>query len=427
MCSRYLVFYKLFITALAGLWLGCAVTLAHDHSPAIVDKVERIKVIRDAPIAVELTLGQDNCIAWENIILKVRFKNVTEEPIELRAFAPNSALAYIWVSINDGTFTRIARVHPGDLYLPPRGRRTSVLNANEVMEFRVYLINHEFVVPLSKEWLTQDALIADAFDFSLIVCPVFVIVEDEKETPIAVESNILNINVDAPTERQQRALHDLVGFWRMPRDDHRPPEERFREYLLRYPDVPYAARVRFELTRSMIKYLHDYKRGIAEPDPVLIESIHFCLDKRSPFADVVLTRTYIDFFSRTRRWALLERAGKLLAEAPAYDSRFHEAQMYAGQAGLSVIKEDTNCHDPVWQRKLRPVLLKCLGRALKRNDERAKRIAPRLLKDLEHLQEWRLLELAAKAALNDDWKKDEARRALELAQQNIAKKTVNED
>ena len=392
---------------LLGSPLAYAVGRAQVPSAGVVRSVLNVDVVQDSPIAVELDLGQDEVVAGENFVLSVRLTNLTGKSIVLRGFDMEDALSYIWASIDGAPFQQGTRVHPDSISLPSEGESTTVLGANEPIEHRMFVSHHDVVYPEMR----------DVLSLSLIVCPVFVLVNGKQESAIAVESNVLNVKLRRPTQREGKALRYLIDLEQLRGEQSIPYRERYRLFLEHYPDVPYAARVRFNLVRAA--QLDKYKTGTPELPSTIVESIDFCLDRGSPFADAVLTNACCEFFAMTGRWHLLERAAKLLAETPEYDRRFHNTHAYVGGAVVELDSTKSPCDDPVWRRRLQPVLLKCLKRALTRGDEDAQRLAPRVLSYLEHREEWRLLERAAELALDDPRSHEKATRALELAQEGI--------
>jgi len=393
---------------------ACAQSIAASRS--VVDDVDGIKVAHDGPISVELGLGQKECIAGENFVLTVRFKNTTEEPVVLRGFAIETAIPYMWLSIDGSAFARHRRIHPGDLYVPPRGKSETVLKGNDSMEFRVFLARGELVVPFKR-----DSSLETAVDLSIVICPVLRIVNGENETPIAVESNAVDVTLGAPTRRQRDALRYLVEFWHMPRTEHPPVRKRYRDFLEQYPDVPYASIVRASLVDTVGNELDDLKKEVFAEDHVLQESIKFCLEEGAPFAGPLLTSQYCEFFWKAEQWSLLERAARELADASDYDRRFHRTQGYVGMSVVKLSGQVFRDHNREWQRKLKPVLLLCLERALVRGDKYAREVAPRVLAGLANLKEWRLLKQAAALILEENPENREAIGAMRQARAGLSK------
>lgn len=414
---------KLRLALVTVTWMGCTAVEAGVQPAGVVEKVERVGVIRDAPISVELSLDQGAPLTWENFVIRVSLQNLTTDPIVLRGFSDSSAFPYFWASIEDGEYVRAFRYNPSDLYVPPRGQSLTVLDAGAAVEFRLFIYEDELILPLRRDWFGQDSMLADGVDVSFVVCGVFVIVDGETATPIAVESNALNLRLKALGTREYEGLRTLFNFGRTPLKGHRPMYERYLDLLREYPDVPYAARLRYQVVSFMRYKLEELAKDGKELDPLVIESIEYCLAKGAPFADAVLNWSYFSYLQETKRWELLERAGKLLANVSNYDWRFCEIQRQIGIQGTLIDRDENMCDDAKWRRKLQPVFLECLRHSLERGDKHAERVAPLVLTDLERLREWELLARAAELVLQqtpDNPKAaealDRARRALEAKQ-----------
>jgi|GEM_PF-2528834 len=413
--------HKVIVFILILRYVGSAFAEVQEQSARVVADVNGVAVVHDGPISVELGLGQKECVAGENFVLAVRFKNTTQESVVLRGFSIESAIPYAWISIDDGAFTRVRRVHTGDVYVPSRGHTETVLKPADNMEFRVFLARGQLVAPFKR-----DALAETAVDLSIVICPVLRIVKGEDETPIAVESNAVDVVLGAPTRRQRDALRDLIGFLRKPRD-RRSAKEQYRDFLKQYPDVPYASIIRAHLVGEAGMHLDDLKQEEFAEDHVLQDSIEFCFAKGAPFADPLLTSQYCEFFWKAEQWSLLDRTATALADVSDYDRRFHQAQAYIGMALAKLDRQVFTEKDEEWQARLQAVLLQCSKRALNRGDEFALQIAPRLLPALEAQGEWRVLKQAAAVVLDSDPNDKAALRAMELAQVKIRKRASADD
>jgi len=407
---------------LIGRCLGGVIAEAQELPGNVVADVNGIKVVDDGPISVELGLGQKECVTGENFVLTVRFKNTTGEPVVLRGFSIETAIPYAWFSIDGGAFARHRRIHPGDLYVPSRGKAEMVLKGNDSMEFRVFLARGELVVPFKRDSSKETAI-----DLSIVICPVLRIVNGEDETPIAVESNTLDVTLGAPTKRQRDALQYLVDFWRMPRTDHRPVGKRYRDFLKQYPDVPYASIVRASLVATVGNELDDLKKEVFAEDNMLQDSIEFCFEKGEPFAGPLLTSHYCEFFWKSEQWSLLERAARGLADASEYDRRFHRTQAFVGMSVVRLYGQAIPDHDSDWHRKIKLALLQNLEHALVRGDEYARHIAPRILSGLANMKEWQLLKKAAALVLEESPENEEAIGAMQQARAGISKHRRGKD
>lgn len=416
-----LIIQKAIVFILIGQCLGGSIIEAQELPGNVVADVNGIRVVHDGPISVELGLGQQECVAGENFVLTVRFKNTTEEPVVLRGFAIETAIPYVWFSVDGGTFTRHRRIHPGDLYVPSRGKSETVLKGNDSMEFRVFLARGELVVPFKRDSSKETAV-----DLSIVICPVLRIVNGENETPIAIESNIVDVTLDAPTRRHRDALRYLVDFWRMPRTDHRSVGERYRDFLEQYPDVPYAPIIRASLVGTVGNELDDLKKEVFAEDHILQDSIEFCFEKGAPFTDPLLTSHYCSFFRETQRWSLLERATRGLAEASEYDRRFHKPQAFVGMSVARLYGQAIPDHDSEWHRKIKLAMLQNMEHALARGDEYARHIAPRALSGLADIKEWELLKLAAALVLEESPENREAISAMQQARVEISAQPARE-
>ncbi len=411
-----LMVQKAIVFILTGWFLGGAMALAQELRENVLDDVNGIRVVQDGPISVELGLGQRECVAGENFVLAVRFKNTTEKPVVLRGFAIETAIPYVWFGVDGDTFARHRRIHPGDLYVPSRGMSETVLKGNDSMEFRLFLARGELVAPFKRDSSKETAV-----DLSIAICPVLRIVDGEDETPIAVESNIVNVTLRAPTKRERDALRYLVDFWRTPRTDHRPVGKRYRDFLKQYPDVPYASIVRASLVGEVGMHLDDLKNEVFVDDHALKESIEFCLQKGTPFVGPLLTSHYCEFFWRTEQWVLFERTVKWLADMSDYDRRFHKAQAYVGMSVVRMYGQAIPDHKSELDHKIKVALLQNLEHALVRGDEYARHIAPRVLVGLADLKEWEMLERAALLAMDQEPNPTGALDALKLAKTGLAK------
>ena len=265
----------------------------------VVEKVERVSVIRDAPITVELALDQGTPLTWENFVIRVSLKNVTSDPIVLRGFGDRSAFPYFWASIEDGEYVRAFRYNPSDLYVPPRGRLQTVLDAGASVEFRLFIYEDELILPLRKDWFGHDSMLADGVDVSFVVCGVFVVVDGETETPVAVESNALNLRLKALGTREYEGLRACIDACGKSKDG-RPVRERYLDVLREYPDVAYAARLRYEIVSSMRYRLEEFVKAGKELDPLVMECIEYCLAKGPPFSDAVLNWSYFSYLQETK-------------------------------------------------------------------------------------------------------------------------------
>lgn len=360
-----------------------------------------------ATLNVKITPNSLRSVQGENPVLALQVQNTGGASVEIGGEdLVRSIIAIEFSGVTSGTMMR----NDGSA-LPPSSWRT--LPPGAVAERRFFLD------PTAKPILDK----AEGGEYRLVFSLRLWIRTGGDARPCEFSAPAIVWQLAAFTEEDGRFYADIADPLREKRLDmiRRPEVESGRRYLAALEEAMRRG-VRAEwLSQLQAEYVAVVARLAGQNAPFddatfdyLGEVEQATLRLGSPYCDPLLSRTYVEFFGKYKRWELLELVpGKLEAEL-MYRPDLDPVAVYLG--GWGVMLDDPSLSIPQeLQQKVEQPLLACLSKGLKGNNSQVVQSARQLLRRLEGKQKWSLLHDAASCILRNDPKSAEAKAALRLA------------
>ncbi len=375
------------IAAMFGLL--CGVASAQDRAAS-------------SPVGVELQTSLTTCAVGENIVFTCRITNLTSEPIALRAQSLETIVTRMTVGLQGGAATEFNRTHP---HAQGKSMGLLVLDPKQSIEQRMLLLDNDLVVPFF-----------DQAGLWEIRATVSVPIDRDGVTGRTVaETNTILLSVEVPSKDEETAIKTLDALLEQRSN---VGTELFLAQLEAFLELSAKTRLtrqaEYILVRSRVPSLDAYNKGTRKPSDVLFAAIRSCLEESPPFSAPVLTRAYLEFLGKAKRWDLVELAGHAIAQYRHRSNELQAAEAYLGAWGALINTHPFLEMDARWEARLRKPLLECLRRSLD-SQKISNRVARQVLRPLSTLQEWELLEQAAECVLREDSADGSAVEYLELA------------
>lgn len=376
----------------AGLWLlTCAGGLglfgvSYKTPVGLAGETASHGTSRDTcPIDVKLSVAADSCAVGENFIITCAFTNITRNPVRLHARDLDLLVDPLWIAIDDGPPKRGHRIAQHSGKERPGAEEVIEFDPGETLKTKVFFLPGETLT----SFLSDAGVVSVRADVSPLI------VYGDFKNIWTVTTNAIRIAVRPSDEQEVDALNELDSILAgRAKRGKRAYLDGLEEWVREHGDSALAPRIHYKLVEGWFGSLNALKREELEAPDALFASLRFCLEKGTPYSNIV-GRDYLEFLYVQKRWELVELAALRIQEHTKISRLSDRAESYIGSWGALLDTSAFAGIDDTWKERLRVPLLRCLRRSLESGNPHAVRNASGILQRLERAENWALLEQVA--------------------------------